>query len=152
MQRVWARLLFNVTTIFTKKVLNYFEVMINYIIALTLHARRNNLMSFCSYQCSHWCYYDRHDFILDWLCPHSWTQTLCIKQGESDLHLPWINSCHNIPWQFLSVKANGQQMWVRQKEFVWVVHVLHSQSWVVHCWITLLLQDIYLVGFVWPLL
>ena len=30
----------------TKKVLNYFEVMINYIIAVTLHARRNNLMSF----------------------------------------------------------------------------------------------------------
>ena len=36
----------------TKKILNYFEVMINYIIALTSHARRNNLMSFCSYQCS----------------------------------------------------------------------------------------------------
>ena len=35
---------------FNKKVLNYFEVMINYIIAVTLHARRNNLMTFCSYQ------------------------------------------------------------------------------------------------------
>ena len=28
----WARLLFNIITIFTKKVLNYFEIMINYIV------------------------------------------------------------------------------------------------------------------------
>ena len=33
---------------FTKMVLNYFEVMINYIIAVSLHVRRKNLMSFCS--------------------------------------------------------------------------------------------------------
>ena len=32
-------------TIFTKKVQNYFEDMINYIIAVTLHARRNSVRS-----------------------------------------------------------------------------------------------------------
>jgi hypothetical protein len=32
-------------TILSKKVQNYLEVMINYIIAVTLHARRNNLIS-----------------------------------------------------------------------------------------------------------
>ena len=89
--------------------------MINYIIALTSHARRNNLMSLCSYQHSQWWYYNHHEFILDWLCLHSWTQTLCIKQGESDLHLPRLSSCHAIPPQFSSVKVDGQQMWVRQK-------------------------------------
>jgi hypothetical protein len=96
--------------------------MINYIIAVFLHVRRNNLMSLCSYQCSQWWYYNHHESILDWLCLHSWTQTLCIKQGESDLHWPWYSSCHDIPPQFLSVKAGRQQMWVRQQEFV---HVLH---------------------------
>ena len=30
-----------------------YEFMINYIIAVTSHARRNNLMSLCSYQRSH---------------------------------------------------------------------------------------------------
>ena len=146
----WARLLFNITTILTKMVLNYFEVMINYIIALTLHARRNNLMSFCSYQHSQWWYYDRHEFILDWLCLHSWTQTLCIKQGESDLDLPWFSSCHDIPPQLSSVKAGRQQMWVRWKNlflfYIW-------RSWaVLHCWIILLLHKTYLVSIVWLLL
>ncbi len=46
-------------------VLNYFEVMINYIVAVTSHARRNNLMSFCSYQHSQLLYYDHHEFLLD---------------------------------------------------------------------------------------
>ena len=114
-------------------VLNYFEVMINYIIAVNLHARRNNLMSFCSYQCSQWWYYDCHEFILDWLCCHSWTQNLCIKQGESYLHLPWFSSCHAIPPQFLSVKADGRQMWVRKKEFVLVLHLTElSSSWLLN--------------------
>ena len=36
-------------TILTKMVQIYFEVMINYIIAVTSHARRNNVMQFCSY-------------------------------------------------------------------------------------------------------
>ena len=102
--------------------------MINYIIAVTLHARRNNLMSFCSYKHSQWWYYNRHEFILDWLCLHSWTQTLCIKQGKSDLHWPRFSSCHAIPPQFLSVKADGQQMWVRRKEFVHVLHLTELSS------------------------
>ena len=109
-------------------VLNYFEVMINYIIAVNSHVRRNNLMSFCSCQLSHWWYYNRHDFILDWLCLHSWTQNHCIKQGESDLHWPRFSSCHDIPPQFSSVKADGQQMWVRQKEFVHVLHFTELSS------------------------
>ena len=37
-------------TILTEKVQIYFEVMINYIIALTLHTRRSNVRSFSSYQ------------------------------------------------------------------------------------------------------
>ena len=109
-------------------VLKYFEVMINYIIAVTLHARRNNLMSFCPYQHSQWWYYNRHDFILDWLCLHSWTQNHCILQGESYLHLPRFSLCHNIPPQFLSVKAGRQQMWVRKKEFVHVLHLTELSS------------------------
>ena len=39
-------------TILTKKVQIYFEVMITYIIAVTLHVRRNNVMPFCSCQLS----------------------------------------------------------------------------------------------------
>ena len=124
----WARLLFNIATILTKKVLNYFEVMKNYIIAVTLHARRNNVMSFCPYQHSQWCYYDHHEFLFDWLCLYSWTQTLCILQGESYLHLPRFSLCHNIPPQFLSVKAGRQQMWVRRKEFVLVLHFTELSS------------------------
>ena len=120
--------MFNITTICTKMVLNYFEVMNNYIIAVTSHARRNNLMTLCYYQRSHWWYYDCHEFILDWLCLHSWTQTLCIKQGESDLHCPRFSSCHAIPPQFLSVIADEQQMGVRQKEFVHVLHFMELSS------------------------
>ena len=37
-------------TILTKKVQIYFEAMMNYIMAVILHARRNNVMQFCSYQ------------------------------------------------------------------------------------------------------
>ena len=121
---VQARLLFNIRPILAKMVLNYFEVMINYIIAVSLHVRRNNLMSFCSCQLSKWWYYNCHEFILDWLCLHSWTQNLCIKQGESNLHWPQFSSCHDIPPQFLSVIAGRQQMWVRRKEFVLVLHFM----------------------------
>ena len=120
--------MFNIITILAKMVLNYFEVMINYIIAVTLHARRNNLMSFCPYQHSQWWHYDCHEFILDWLCCHSWTQNLSIKQGVSDLHWPWFSSCHDIPPQCLFVKADEQQMWVRQKEFVHVLHFTELSS------------------------
>ena len=146
----WAQFLFNITTICTKKVLNYVEVMINYIIAVTSHVRRNNLMSFCPYQHYQWWYYNHHEFLLDWLCLHSWTQNLCILQGESDLHSPRFSSCHDIPPQFSSVKADGQQMWVRWKEFVLVLHFteLSSSSLLNH-----IASPGYLPsGFVWPLL
>ena len=142
--------LFQYDTILTRKVQIYFEVMINYIIALTLHARRNNLMSFCSYQHSHWWYYNCHEFILDWLCVHSCIQTLCIKQGVSDLHWHQFCSCHDDSPQFSSVKPGRQQMWVRQKEFVWVVPLMELA--VLHCWNTLPLQNIYLLDVVWLLL
>ena len=101
--------------------------MINYLIAVTSHARRNNLMSFCSYSCQlsqRW-YYNCHEFILDWLCLHSWSQTLCIKQGVSDLHFLRFCSCHDVSPQFSSVKAGRQQMWVRWQEFVQDINVLH---------------------------
>ena len=120
--------MFNIITILTKMVLNYFEVMINYIIALTLHARRINVMSFCSYQHSQWWYYDHHEFLLDWLCLYSWTQNLCILQGDSDLHSPQFSLCHAISPQFSSVKAGGQQMWVRWKEFVHVLHFMELST------------------------
>ena len=41
----WAWLLFNITTILSKKDQNYFEVMINSIRAVTLHARTDNVRS-----------------------------------------------------------------------------------------------------------
>ena len=116
--------------ILTKKVQNYFEVMINYIVALTSHVRKNNvsllvciLANFLFYG---WYYYC-HEFILDWLFvhSHSWNQTLCTKQGVSDLHLPRFSPCNDVSPQFSSVKAGRQQMWVRWQEFVWVVHNLH---------------------------
>ena len=137
--RVW--LLFNITTILTKMVLNYFEVMINYIIAVSLHARRNNLMSLCSYQHSQWWYYDRHEFILDWLCLHSWTQNLCITQGESDLHLPRLSLCHAIPPQFSSVKQmNNKCEWDGKTLFMFYI----LRSWaVLDCWITFVVHLLY---------
>ena len=55
-------------------------------------------------------------------------KTLCIKQGESDLHWLKFSSCHTIPPQFSSVKADGQQMWVRWKEFVLVLHFTELSS------------------------
>ena len=75
----------------------------------------------------HGWYYYCHEFILDWFCvhSHSWTQTLCIKQGVSDLHWHQFSSCHDDSPQFSSVKAGRQQIWVRWQEFVWVVPVLH---------------------------
>ena len=75
----------------------------------------------------HGWYYSLHEFILEWLFVWvlSWTQTLCTKQGVSDLHWPWFCSCHDVSPQFSSVKAGRQQMWVRWQEFVRVVHVLH---------------------------
>ena len=72
-------------------------------------------------------YYYCHEFILDWFCvhSHSWTQTLCIKQGVSDLHWHQFCSCHDDSPQFSSVKAGRQQMWVKWQEFVQVINVLH---------------------------
>ena len=64
-------------------------------------------------------YYSCHEFILEWLFvhSHSWTQTLWIKQGVSDLHWPWIHTWHDVSPYFSYVKAGRQQMWVRQQEF-----------------------------------
>ena len=87
-------------------------------------------------------YYYCHEFILDWFCAHShsWTQTLCIKQDEFDLHWPQFSSWHAIPPQFLSVKADGQQVWVRRKEFVHVLHFTELSS-------SLLLNHIASLGY-----
>ena len=115
-----ARLLFNINTILTKKVQIYFEVMINYIIAVISHVRRNNVSLLVCVLASflfHGWYYYCHEFILDWLCLHSWTQTLWIKQGVSDLHWHRFCSCHDVSPQFSSVKAGRQQVWVRQQKF-----------------------------------
>ena len=102
-------------TILSKKVQNYFEVMMNYIIAVTSCARRNNLMSLVWILANfhfHRLYFSCHEFILDWHFAHSqpWNQTLCIKQSVYDLHLLWFSSCHDISPQFSSVKAGRQQM------------------------------------------
>ena len=105
--------------IFSKKIQNYFEVMINYIIAVTLHARRNNVSLLvwvlANFLFHRW-YFLRHEFIFDRLCVHSFTQSLCTKQGVSDLHLAQLSSCHDVSPQFSSVKAGRQLMWVRQQE------------------------------------
>ena len=69
-------------------------------------------------------YYLHHEFILNWLCVHSCTQSLCIKQGVSDLHWHWFSSCHNVSPQISSLKAGRQQMWVRWQDFVQVLNVL----------------------------
>ena len=124
--------------------------MINYIIAVNSHARRNNLMSLCPYQHYQWWYNNRHDFILDWLCLYSWTQNLCILQGESDLHLLRFSLCHDIPPQFyLWKQMDNKCEWDQKNLFMFYIW----RSWaVLHCWIILLLQNIYLVGFVWLLL
>ena len=102
--------MFNIITILAKKVLNYFEVMIDYIIAVTLHARETischfvhtNIISddIMTIMNSYWI---DSVFTLE-------LKTHCIKQGESDLHWPQFSSCHAIPPQFSSVKADGQQM------------------------------------------
>ena len=78
-------------------------------------------------QLFHGKYYSCHEFILEWLFvhSHSWTQTLWIKQGVSDLHWPWIHTWHDVSPHFSSVQAGRQQMWVRWQEFVRVVHHLH---------------------------
>ena len=117
-------------TIFSKKVQNYFEVMINYTVAVTLHVRRNNVRSLLQILANfhfHGWNYLCYEFIFDLFSDHShsWTQSLCIKHGVSDLHCPQFCSCHDVSPQCSSVKAGRQQMWVRWQEFVRVVHVLH---------------------------
>ena len=111
-----------------------------YIVAVTLHVRRNNLKSlvwiFPNFHFHRW-YYLHHEFILDWFSDHShsWTQSLCIKQGGSDLHWHRFRSCHDIPPQFSSVKAGWQQMWVRWQEFFQATIVLHLtelSSWLLN--------------------
>ena len=116
---LWVSLIIvQYNTILTKKVHNYFEVMNNYIIALALHARRNILMSFWSNSCQPTLL--QMMLLLSWIhiwlilfLVHSWTPTLYIKQGVSDLHLPQFSSCNNVSLQFSSVKTSRQQVWVR---------------------------------------
>ena len=105
---VRARLLFNITTILTKKVLNYFEVMINYIIAVTLHVRRNNVMPFFSY----------HLLFSQMILLPSWIHIGLILYSQpllnsNTLHqarcvwytLDPVCSCHDVSPQFSSGKA-----------------------------------------------
>ena len=89
------------STNLTKKVQNYFEVMINYMIAVPLHARRNivrSLVQVLVNQLFQRQYYSCCYFILDWIFVwvHSLNQTLCTKQSVSDLHLPQLSSCHDV--------------------------------------------------------
>ena len=116
--------MFNINTILTKKVQIYLEAMINYRIAVTLHARETMWCHFVltTFHFHEWYYYC-HEFILDWFCvhSHSWTQTLCTKQGMSDLRWHQFCSCHDVSVQVSSVKAGRQQTWVRWQEFVQVI-------------------------------
>ena len=120
-------------TILAKKVHNYFEVMINYIIAQTSHVRRNNVsLLFCilaNFLFHRW-YFLCHKFILDWLFvhSHSWTQTLCTKKGVPHSHLPQFSSCCDDSPQFSSIKAGRQQMWVRWQEFFHDLHLTELSS------------------------
>ena len=49
---------------------------------------------------------------------------------------------------YLWKQMDNKCEWDRKNLFMFYI----LQSWALHCWITLLLQNIYLVGFVWPLL
>ena len=89
--------MFNINTILTKKVQIYFEIMINYIIAVALHVRRNNVFRFLSTS-------NFMDDIMNVMnsdrIDSVFTATLelkhsAFKQGESDLHCPQFSSCHD---------------------------------------------------------
>ena len=69
--------------ILTKKVQNYFHVMINYIIAVTSSARRNNVMTLCS--CSDSCQptFSKMTLLLSWI--HIGL-TLCSLLNSNPLH------------------------------------------------------------------
>ena len=90
--------MFNINTILTKKVQIYFEVMINYIIAVTSHARRDNLIPFCSYHLP----FSQMILLASWihigliLCSqpllnsNTLHQTRCVWFALAPvLHLPW---------------------------------------------------------------
>ena len=89
-----------------------------------------NLFGFLSIFHFHRWFDSCHEFILEWLFvrSHSWTQTLCIKQGVSDQHWPRFGYWHDVSPHFSSVKAGRQQMWVRGKEFVLVLHLTELSS------------------------
>ena len=123
---VWVSLtVVQYNTILTKKVQTYYEVMINYTVAVTSHARRNNVMSFCSgsYQLpfSQMILLASSIHIGLTLCSGSLltSNPLCTKQGVSDSNWPEYISCHDVPPQFSSVTAGRQQTWERWLEFFW---------------------------------
>ena len=112
-----------------------------------------DVISLASWQLFYGWYYSCHEYILNWLFvhSHSWTQTLCIKQGVSDLHLPRFCSCHDISPQFSSVQAGRQEIWVRCQKFVcsscfkfdgaeycwWLLiqpfHLITKWLWIIYC-------------------
>ena len=134
--------MFNINTILTKKVQIYLEAMINYRIAVTLHARKNivrSLVQVLVNQLSHRQYNSCHFFILDWIFfwVISLNQTLCIKQGVSDLHWPgfalammFLHSFH------LWKQADNKDKWDDKNLFRLLMFYIWW-SWVVHhCCIT----------------
>ena len=144
-------------SILTKRVQNYFEVMIHDIIPETSHARRKNVTSFVRNlvnQLFHGWHYYHHEFILEWLCAwvHSWTQTLCIKQGVSDLHLSQFSSWYDVSPQFSSVKLADNICEWDSKSLLGLFMLYIWQGWLGNCWIMLPLQKTYLVHIVWLLL
>jgi hypothetical protein len=129
---VQAQLLFNIRPILTKMVLNYFEVMIIYIIAVSLHVRRNNVFRYLSTSI----FTDDITTIMISYC------LICtgpsIALAMTILHRFYL-------WKQMDNKCE----WGRKNLFLFYI----LQSWaVLHWWITLLLHKTYFVGIVWPLL
>ena len=140
---VQARLLFNITTIIAKKVLNDFEVMINYIIAESLHVRRNNVMPFCSYHLP----FSRMILLLSWVHIRLTLSSLLNS-----------NTLHQGRWVWFALAPISLLLWWFSTEFIcksrqttntseitknllrlFIIYIW--QGWVVlHCCITLPLQ------------
>ena len=97
-------------TVLSKKVQNYFKVMINYIIAVTSSVRRNNVMPLCS--CS--CQFPFSQMILLASCIYIGL-TFCLGSllKSNPLHhagwvwfeLAWFCSYHDVSPQVSSVKV-----------------------------------------------
>ena len=137
-------------TILTKKVQIYFEVMINYIMPVTSHVKRNNVMPFCSYPLP----FSQMILLASWihieliLC----SQPLLNSNTLHQARCVWfaLAPVLLLPWRFSTVficKSRQTTNVSQMTRTLFGLLMFHTwQSWaVLHCWIMLPLQKIYLV-------